>query len=235
MTRGVIMKLCQSSFIPIAEKRLERHDLYVADECFLTGTAAEVIPVTKIDGRVIGSGDAGPVTKKLLEAFHKFVRLVDAAVVLVEVLVALGLADPLAHDLPGRLGGDATEVHRLLHAVHLALDLARGAVHAHLDDRLLAEALARRRAEALLDRAEHDLLVDAAVAVHHVGESDDVGGVHGACLGGCGGRYAARSILVRPRRRETSGSCQARPRGPHTKAGGLQARPFRVHSGNGAL
>jgi branched-chain amino acid aminotransferase len=78
VTRGVIMKLCQSSFIPIAEKRLERHDLYVADECFLTGTAAEVIPVTKIDGRVIGSGEAGPVTKKLLEAFHKFVRLVDA-------------------------------------------------------------------------------------------------------------------------------------------------------------
>ncbi len=77
VTRAVIMKLCDSSFIPMRECRLERHDLYIADECFLTGTAAEVIPVTKIDGRVIGNGEPGPVTKRLLEAFHKFVRLVE--------------------------------------------------------------------------------------------------------------------------------------------------------------
>lgn len=77
VTRAVIMNLCQSSFLPISEKRLERHDLYIADECFLTGTAAEVIPVTKIDGRPIGTGQPGPVTLKLLEAFHKFVRLVE--------------------------------------------------------------------------------------------------------------------------------------------------------------
>lgn len=77
VTRAVIMNLCQSSFIPIQEKRIERHDLYIADECFLTGTAAEVIPVTRIDGRTVGSGEPGPVTRKLLEAFHKFVRLVE--------------------------------------------------------------------------------------------------------------------------------------------------------------
>ncbi len=77
VTRGVIMNLCQSSFIPIHERRLERHDIYIADECFLTGTAAEVIPVTKVDGRVIGTGEPGPTTRKLLEAFHKFVRLVE--------------------------------------------------------------------------------------------------------------------------------------------------------------
>jgi branched-chain amino acid aminotransferase len=77
VTRSVIMQLCESSFIPMRECRLERHDLYIADECFLTGTAAEVIPVTKIDGRVIGSGEPGPVTRRLLEAFHKFVRLVE--------------------------------------------------------------------------------------------------------------------------------------------------------------
>lgn len=77
VTRAVIMNLCQSSFIPIQEKRIERHDLYIADECFLTGTAAEVIPVTRIDGRTVGSGEPGPITRKLLEAFHKFVRLVE--------------------------------------------------------------------------------------------------------------------------------------------------------------
>ncbi len=77
VTRSVIMKLCESSFIKIAEKRLERHDVYVADECFLTGTAAEVIPVTKVDGREIGPGTPGPITLKLLESFHKLVRLIE--------------------------------------------------------------------------------------------------------------------------------------------------------------
>jgi len=77
VTRGVIMNLCRSSFIPIQERRLERHDLYIADECFLTGTAAEVVPVTKVDGRAIGTGQPGPITRKLIDAFHKFVRLVE--------------------------------------------------------------------------------------------------------------------------------------------------------------
>jgi branched-chain amino acid aminotransferase len=74
VTRACIIKLCQSSSLPIREARLERQDLYIADECFLTGTAAEVIPVTKIDGRTIGTGECGPVTRKLLSAFHKVVR-----------------------------------------------------------------------------------------------------------------------------------------------------------------
>jgi branched-chain amino acid aminotransferase len=46
----------------------------VADECFLTGTGAEIVPVTKIDNRIIGSGQPGPVTGRLLEAFHRKVR-----------------------------------------------------------------------------------------------------------------------------------------------------------------
>jgi branched-chain amino acid aminotransferase len=58
----------------VREKTLIRHDIYVADECFLTGTAAEVIPATSLDGRLIGDGKPGPVTKNLLERFHKFVR-----------------------------------------------------------------------------------------------------------------------------------------------------------------
>jgi branched-chain amino acid aminotransferase len=56
------------------EANLTRHDLYVADEMFLTGTAAEVIPVTKADERVIGTGKPGPVTTALRAAFTKAVR-----------------------------------------------------------------------------------------------------------------------------------------------------------------
>jgi branched-chain amino acid aminotransferase len=48
--------------------------LYIADECFLTGTAAEVVPVTRIDGRAIGTGTPGPITHRLMEAFAKHVR-----------------------------------------------------------------------------------------------------------------------------------------------------------------
>ena len=77
VTANVIKNLCKASFIPLYERRLERHDLYIADECFLTGTAAEVIPVTKIDGRAIGTGEPGPITKKLHAAFHRQVRLVE--------------------------------------------------------------------------------------------------------------------------------------------------------------
>jgi branched-chain amino acid aminotransferase len=74
ITRKVIIELSHKLDIPTFEKTLQRHDLYIADECFLTGSAAEVIPVTKIDGRSIGSGEPGPVTRKLLDAFHRHVR-----------------------------------------------------------------------------------------------------------------------------------------------------------------
>jgi branched-chain amino acid aminotransferase len=74
ITRKVIIELCHKLNVPCVEKTLQRHDLYVADECFLTGSAAEVIPVTKIDGRSIGNGEPGRVTRKLLEAFHRHVR-----------------------------------------------------------------------------------------------------------------------------------------------------------------
>jgi len=74
VTRKVIMDLAARLHIPCVEKSLQRHDLYVADECFLTGTAAEVIPVTKIDGRPIGDGKPGPLTRQLIEAFHRHVK-----------------------------------------------------------------------------------------------------------------------------------------------------------------
>ena len=74
VTRGVMLKLCRRMGIPCAEKRLERYDLYAADECFLTGTGAEVMPVTKIDGREIGHGQPGPVTRRLIDAFRAYIR-----------------------------------------------------------------------------------------------------------------------------------------------------------------
>lgn len=74
VTRGVMLKLCQSLSIPIAEKTLQKHDLYIADECFLTGSGAEVVPVTRIDGRQIGGGVPGPITRKLIEAFRRYIR-----------------------------------------------------------------------------------------------------------------------------------------------------------------
>lgn len=74
VTRKVILDLCRRQSIPCFEKTLQRHDLYVADEFFLTGSGAEVAPVTKIDGRIIGAGTPGPITRRLMEAFHAHVR-----------------------------------------------------------------------------------------------------------------------------------------------------------------
>ncbi len=74
ITRKCVIGLCARLGVQCVEKSLQRHDLYIADECFLTGSAAEVVPVTKIDGRPIGSGEVGPMTRKLIEAFHRHVR-----------------------------------------------------------------------------------------------------------------------------------------------------------------
>jgi branched-chain amino acid aminotransferase len=74
VTRKAIIDLCRKHDLVCIEKTLQRHDLYVADECFLTGSAAEVIPVTSIDGRPIGTGNPGPITRRLMEAFHRLVR-----------------------------------------------------------------------------------------------------------------------------------------------------------------
>jgi branched-chain amino acid aminotransferase len=76
ITRKVVLGLCKRNEIPFSERTLQRHDLYIADECFLTGSAAEVVPVTKIDGRVIGNGEVGTITRKLIDAFHKHIRQV---------------------------------------------------------------------------------------------------------------------------------------------------------------
>ena len=74
ITRQAILDIAADKKIENREQILTRHDLFNADEVFLTGTAAEVIPVVKIDGRVIGSGKPGKVTESLLKAFHQLTR-----------------------------------------------------------------------------------------------------------------------------------------------------------------
>ncbi len=74
VTRDAVIELARDSKIEVRETALTKHDVYVADECFLTGTAAEVIPVVKVDGRMIGPGTPGPVTRDLRERFHKLAR-----------------------------------------------------------------------------------------------------------------------------------------------------------------
>lgn len=73
ITRGAIMELCGKLGYTLKEEPFTLHDVYVADEVFFTGTAAEVIAVREVDGRVIGSGKAGPVTTHLLQEFRKIV------------------------------------------------------------------------------------------------------------------------------------------------------------------
>lgn len=71
VTRNAVLELAAKLGYPADEAVFTRHDLYVADECFLTGTAAEMIPVVKVDGRTIGDGKPGPITKALLKEFRK--------------------------------------------------------------------------------------------------------------------------------------------------------------------
>jgi branched-chain amino acid aminotransferase len=74
VTRNVVIELAKAANVPFREIVLTRHDVYIAEECFLTGTAAEVIPVVKCDGRVIGSGKPGAITKQLRERFQSITR-----------------------------------------------------------------------------------------------------------------------------------------------------------------
>ena len=69
ITRAVIIELAAELGVPFRERSLTRYDIFIADECFLTGTAAEVIPVVALDRRTIGSGKPGPLTQRFMEAF----------------------------------------------------------------------------------------------------------------------------------------------------------------------
>lgn len=74
ITRNAVMGLARDAGITVKEVPLLRHDIYAADECFLTGTAAEVIPVVRLDGRRIGSGKPGPITQDLRKRFQRLAR-----------------------------------------------------------------------------------------------------------------------------------------------------------------
>lgn len=71
ITRSSIIDIARELDLPLQEVDLTRYDIWNADECFLTGTAAEVIPVVKLDGREIGTARPGPVTQRILEAFRR--------------------------------------------------------------------------------------------------------------------------------------------------------------------
>lgn len=72
VTRNSVISLARDAGIHVEERVFTRHDLYIADECFLTGTAAEVIPVVKIDRRAIGDGQPGKITQRLTSAFRQY-------------------------------------------------------------------------------------------------------------------------------------------------------------------
>jgi branched-chain amino acid aminotransferase len=74
ITRAAVIDLAAEAGIPVREIPLTRHDVYIADECFLTGSAAEVVPVVKVDSRRIGEGRPGPVTRQLMKRFHEVTR-----------------------------------------------------------------------------------------------------------------------------------------------------------------
>jgi len=74
ITRQAVIELAQEAGIEVMKVSLTKHDVYIADECFLTGTAAEVIPVVKVDSRTIGTGKPGPVTLELKKQFHELAR-----------------------------------------------------------------------------------------------------------------------------------------------------------------
>lgn len=75
ITRRVVLDLAVESGIKVGEPNLTRYDLFNADECFLTGTAAEAVPVVKIDGRTIGTGKPGKVTRALVEKFRALTKV----------------------------------------------------------------------------------------------------------------------------------------------------------------
>jgi branched-chain amino acid aminotransferase len=75
ITRQTVVDLAEVAGLKVSGPNLTRYDLFNADECFITGTAAEIVPVVKIDGRVIGTGKPGPVTRRLEEDYHALTKV----------------------------------------------------------------------------------------------------------------------------------------------------------------
>ena len=75
ITRQTVIGLAEAAGLKVSEPNLTRYDLFNADECFITGTAAEIVPVVKIDGRVIGNGKPGGITRRLEEDYHALTKV----------------------------------------------------------------------------------------------------------------------------------------------------------------
>lgn len=74
ITRQTILDFCKEEGIPVKERRITRDEVYIADEAFFTGTAAEVLPIRELDGRIIGEGKRGPLTEKLQGLYFDAVK-----------------------------------------------------------------------------------------------------------------------------------------------------------------
>jgi branched-chain amino acid aminotransferase len=74
ITRSIVFEVAAEFGLSVVEADFTRHDVFVADECFLTGTAAEIVPVVKADGRVIGNGKPGPITTRIIARFREMTR-----------------------------------------------------------------------------------------------------------------------------------------------------------------
>jgi branched-chain amino acid aminotransferase len=74
ITRDTVLEITRKSKIPAHEHVITRHEVYISDECFLTGTAAQIIPVVKVDGRIIGQGKPGKLTLVLMSKFKQLTR-----------------------------------------------------------------------------------------------------------------------------------------------------------------
>lgn len=75
ITRQTVIELAQKLGVAVSEPNLTRYDIFNADECFLTGTGAEIVPVVKVDGRVIGDGKPGALTQKLVTDYHALTKV----------------------------------------------------------------------------------------------------------------------------------------------------------------
>jgi branched-chain amino acid aminotransferase len=74
VTRAVAIEIAREFGIEVSEPQMTRYDIYTADECFLTGTAAEIIPAVELDKRPIGDGKPGPITQKLIARFRELTQ-----------------------------------------------------------------------------------------------------------------------------------------------------------------
>jgi branched-chain amino acid aminotransferase len=75
ITRATVIELAKKIGLEVSEPNLTRYDLFNADECFVTGTGAEIMPVVKIDARVIGDGKPGPLTRRLVTDYHALTKV----------------------------------------------------------------------------------------------------------------------------------------------------------------